>query len=879
MELQKLFVTLALKGDEFKQGLEDAGRHAEGLRSRIGGAMGAAGRVATGALLGIGTAAVAGFGLAMNSAINMNASLEQSTMQFTTLMGDADMAAEHVAMLFELGAKTPFETGPIIAASKHLQVFGGAALNTQENLILVGDAAAAVGAPFDEVAFWVGRMYSAIQGGQPFGEAAMRLQELGLLTPEVRQQMEGLQQSGAAVDEVWGAMEGQLGAFTGAMEMQATSWAGITSTLSDTLQMLAANALAPFFELAKNAVQGFSDLLNGPAVQAGIAALAEKLTVIIQAIADFVTGLTSGQSVATTFGELAFKLAEAFGATRQEAVQVYTAVKQFIAGLMEIVAPITNAVTQFVSWKDVLIALGLLVASVVIPAIVSIVTAMAPILLTVAAVIAVVALLRNAWENNWGGIQEKTTAVMEFVKNLISGALAAIQEFWAANGEQIMAVVRQAWDTIKLVIETVIEFISLVVQGYVAAAKRLWEAHGEDIMKVIQWAWDSIMKIITTVLDSIQLIAKGFMALFKGDWETFKENIIEAWENTWSAVVEIISNLWDSLKTWFVTTDWGALGRDIINGIVNGLRNAGGAIIDVIKEFAVAAWEAVKAFFGISSPSKLMYWAGQMIIEGFVKGIESRSALVDGVIDATLIDPFERWMQMLEFGGKANSVAGGFANHFERLVLDPMRGQLDTLQGTLDDRMPGIAERWQQLTGFTMMDWNDRSQLDAVLASLYRLQRGVMPGSALAADVQASIDAMIERNDLEHEYIQQQERLLALERARADMDFLKQQMDLLGLMRDNNIPLAALGGLQLGLTADPGALMDVMVSVMETIVRDTQYELNNAFNQSPAVTSPTPGTGGASTMNVQTQNINGGQHIYLYDTEESELEQLGVLIR
>ena len=146
MELQKLFVSLALKGDEFKQGLEDAGRQAEGLRSRIGGAMGTAGRVATGAMLGIGAAAVAGFGLAMSSAISMNASLEQSTMQFTTLMGDADMAADHVAMLFELGAKTPFETEPIIQASKHLQVFGGAALNTQENLLMIGDAAAAVGA-------------------------------------------------------------------------------------------------------------------------------------------------------------------------------------------------------------------------------------------------------------------------------------------------------------------------------------------------------------------------------------------------------------------------------------------------------------------------------------------------------------------------------------------------------------------------------------------------------------------------------------------------------------------------------------------------------------------------------------------------------------
>ena len=61
MELQKLFVTLALKADEFKKGLQDAGQQAEGLRSRIGGALGTVGAVGRAAFLGVGAAAVGGF--------------------------------------------------------------------------------------------------------------------------------------------------------------------------------------------------------------------------------------------------------------------------------------------------------------------------------------------------------------------------------------------------------------------------------------------------------------------------------------------------------------------------------------------------------------------------------------------------------------------------------------------------------------------------------------------------------------------------------------------------------------------------------------------------------------------------------------------------
>jgi len=56
--------------------------------------------------------------------------------------------------------------------------------------------------------------------------------------------------------------------------------------------------------------------------------------------------------------------------------------------------------------------------------------------------------------------------------------------------------------------------------------------------------------------------------------------------------------------------------------------------------------------------------------------------------------------------------------------------------------------------------------------------------------------------------------------------------------------------------------------------------MNNAFNQSPAVSSTTPGVEGqGQTMNVQTQNINGGQHIYVSDAAEGWLEQVEVLAR
>ncbi len=202
------------------------------------------------------------FGTVKDAAFGTNAMLETTTLQFETLMGSADQAKTHVAGLFEIAKKTPFETGPIVAASLKLQTFGGIALNTKENLMLIGDAAAATNAPINELGMWVGRLYASIQAGRPFGEAAMRLQELAVMTPQTRQKMEDLQKAGASAAEVFDTFKDSLGTFTGAMGKQAATWTGVISTFKDTVNLSLAGIFRPIFEDARDALAGINAWLE-----------------------------------------------------------------------------------------------------------------------------------------------------------------------------------------------------------------------------------------------------------------------------------------------------------------------------------------------------------------------------------------------------------------------------------------------------------------------------------------------------------------------------------------------------------------------------------------------------------------------------------------
>ena len=723
-----------------------------GIRSSLSGlgnAFAPIRAVGTAAFLGVGAAAVGGFGLAMGAAINMNASLEQSTMQFTTLMGDADLAAEHVANLFEFGAKTPFETQPIIDASKHLQVFGGAALNTMDNITLVGDAAAAVGQPIDEVAFWVGRLYSNLQGGQPFGEAAMRLQELGLMTPQARTAMEEMQATGADGTAIWATYQEQLGSFTGAMEMQSQSWTGLTSTIKDNLMMLAADALKPFFELAKEGLSSLATWLQSPDVQAGIQRIAEGFKTLIVAVTEFITGSV-------------IPFVQEHGPAIKAAL---IAVGVALGGLL-IVGAISAAIT---------IALN-------------------PIVLIFAAIGVAAALLKTAWDNNWGGIQEKTQAVMDFLRPFIEGAITAIRT---------------------------------AIENFLTAVRTFWEEHGEAIVDTAQKAWELIEGLIEGVVKHIKLIIDAFRLAFEGDWEGFGRKIFEIWQNAWRTVVDFLRGLWDlvvpilvdfwdSIRMWFSQIDWGSLGRNIVQGIINGVKAMGGALTGALRGIVDAAIAAIKAALGIASPSRVFYAIGANMIDGLIQAIRDKQPEVAKELD-----------DMFSMLSNLSNLGGGFGDLFAAQNIAPIEGALEDVTGQVGSYTTAIQDMMNSL-GLGAFNPDTPGVLVALQNILndptasFTEQNAANTAIALLEERQ---ELMLQQIELQRQLEEQQNRLLRLEMQRQQLNFLQQQFDLLKLIRDNGLDVGLLEGLTFGANADPGALMDAMIGAMTQMIGQTTNEL------------------------------------------------------
>ena len=77
------------------------------------------------------------------------------------------------------------------------------------------------------------------------------------------------------------------------------------------------------------------------------------------------------------------------------------------------------------------------------------------------------------------------------------------------------------------------------------------------------------------------------------------------------------------MKTAFKNVDWGSVGMNVVKGIAKGVGDFAWILVDKMTSLAQKAWEGVKDFFGIHSPSRLMRdTVGKMIPAGITVGLK-----------------------------------------------------------------------------------------------------------------------------------------------------------------------------------------------------------------------------------------------------------------
>lgn len=212
------------------------------------------------------------------SGFQYTAQLEQQTLAFRPLLGSMEAAVNWMSQLEKFSTTTPFRQADVIGASRTLQVYGREQLNNLTMLTRMGDAAAVANVDLARLADWVGRLYSALEAGEPIGMAVTELRRMGVVTTEVIDQLRNAPDAASGVQ----VLQRHWETFGGAMEEQSKSISGLLSTAKDRAQQLAAAFVLgeEGSEDLKSNLEDIVKILNDPATMEAVKAWGETFRTV-----------------------------------------------------------------------------------------------------------------------------------------------------------------------------------------------------------------------------------------------------------------------------------------------------------------------------------------------------------------------------------------------------------------------------------------------------------------------------------------------------------------------------------------------------------------------------------------------------------------------
>lgn len=282
--------------------------------------------------------------------------------------------------------------------------------------------------------------------------------------------------------------------------------------------------------------------------------------------------------------------------------------------------------------------------------------ALGPIGLIILAIIAVIAIVLLVWKY-WDEISEFLvmcwewiadmavtiwTAIVDFFVDLWDSIVElfvtvwdAILEFLITAWDAIWESVQSVWNAIKAFFAEFWPYILALFLGPIGILVALIITNWERIKSITSAVWNGIKSFLSSAWEFIKsvfmsgvntaLAIFGWFAALPGRVAGWFMGVVSAVGSAIGSVIGFVQSLPGRVSALFsnAISLLQSAGRDIINGLLNGLKAASGAITGWLMGFLGGMKDSVLGFFGISSPSKLMAYYGEMIGQGLADGIRN----------------------------------------------------------------------------------------------------------------------------------------------------------------------------------------------------------------------------------------------------------------
>lgn len=250
-------------------------------------------------------------------------------------------------------------------------------------------------------------------------------------------------------------------------------------------------------------------------------------------------------------------------------------------------------------------------------------------------------------------IKQKMPELVQIVVLTISGILEALRNVWPEFLKTVLDMLGQFFLAIGENIPKFSAAFQLILTGFVDLIKANVPLIIGAFLALIQAMLDGLATKIPDLMKSganliaamINGIAAQSVIIINAAWDAvitfingFADAIDQKGPELQAAVNKLIKAIINFIKnglTGMANTfapHASSIGRNIINGVVNGVSGAAGALYNKLRNVASSALSSFKSTLGIHSPSRVFATAAGFIVAGIVQGIDkNQSDAVDAM--------------------------------------------------------------------------------------------------------------------------------------------------------------------------------------------------------------------------------------------------------
>lgn len=385
---------------------------------------------------------------------------------------------------------------------------------------------------------------------------------------------------------------------------------------------------APFFSTFKATVMSVGSQIETsftPVIQTLSTALGQVVNTVMPPMMQFLSSLTGAlggvvAAVAPIINQLIGVLLPVLAQIHESVLSMMTPIITMIGQAAAELAPLISQIIS--TLMPVIQQIGGIINDVVLPAISQILVAIGQLLPPIMNLIDVVLpIIMSLVQTMTPIIVNAASIILSTVGPVISGIVAAIQG-------------------VIQTLQGVIDFVIGVFTGN-------WQMAWSGIQNIFGGIWNAIRGVFTAVWEGIKGAISAGLAYISGLWNSIWSSVSSFVSSAWEGIKSAVSNGINGMMS-FVTGIPGKIkdvfssagdwllnaGKDIINGLVNGIKNAIGGAINAVKNVAGNVVDAAKNFFKIGSPSKVFFGFGRYIDEGLANGITAGAGGVNSAMTA-----------------------------------------------------------------------------------------------------------------------------------------------------------------------------------------------------------------------------------------------------